>query len=153
MTEHGAELLTDPIAEGLLTSTLPAHLAYTWRDGTPRVVPIWFHWTGSQIVMASPSRAPKLRALRDGDPVSVTIDSVEWPYHVLSVRGPITITSAAGAVVPEYAAAATRYFGEQQGAAWVAQLPPEMQMVRVAVTPQWVSILDFETRFPSALSA
>jgi hypothetical protein len=85
MTEHGTELLNDPIAERLLTSTLPAQLAYVWRDGTPRVVPIWFHWTGSQVVMASPSRAPKLRALRDGDLVSVTIDSVEWPYHVLSI--------------------------------------------------------------------
>jgi len=152
MTEHGTELLNDPIAERLLTSTLPAHLAYTWRDGTPRVVPIWFHWTGWQIVMASPSRAPKLRALRDGDLVSVAIDSVEWPYHVLSIRGSITIRSVPG-VVPEYAAAATRYFGEQQGAAWVAQLPADMQMLRVAVTPRWVSILDFETRFPSALSA
>jgi hypothetical protein len=102
--------------------------------------------------MASPSRAPKLRALHDGDLVSVTIDSGEWPYHVLSIRGPITIRSIPS-VPPEYVAAATRYFGEQQGAAWVAQLPADMRMVRVAVTPQWVSIIDFETRFPSALSA
>jgi hypothetical protein len=33
------ELLDDPIAQELLHSTIPARLAYTWPDGTPRVVP------------------------------------------------------------------------------------------------------------------
>ena len=42
--------LSDPIAQELLTSRIPARLAYTWSDGTPRVVPIWFHWDGAQIV-------------------------------------------------------------------------------------------------------
>lgn len=36
-------LLNDPIAQALLQSTIPARLAYSWTDGTPRVVPIWFH--------------------------------------------------------------------------------------------------------------
>jgi hypothetical protein len=31
--------LADPIAQELLTSRIPARLAYTWSDGTPRVVP------------------------------------------------------------------------------------------------------------------
>ena len=51
----------------------------------------------------------------------------------------------------EYALAARRYFGDEQGKAWVAQLPP-MPMVRIGVRPDHVTILDFETRFPSALS-
>ena len=51
----------------------------------------------------------------------------------------------------DYAAAARRYFGEKQGNAWVAQLRGQ-PMVRIAVTPSWVGVLDFETRFPSALS-
>ena len=42
---HGSlELLNDPIAQELLHSTMPARLAYTWPDGTPRVVAIWFHF-------------------------------------------------------------------------------------------------------------
>ena len=36
-------LLDDPVAQELLHSTNLARLAYTWHDGTPRVVPIWFH--------------------------------------------------------------------------------------------------------------
>jgi hypothetical protein len=56
-------------------------------------------------------------------------------------------------ITPECAAAARRYFGEEQGRAWVNQ-PQGMisQMARIAVRPEWVGILDFETRFPSALS-
>ena len=56
-------------------------------------------------------------------------------------------------VVQEYALAAERYFGDEQGRAWVAHLPEDVPMVRIAVRPEPVTILDFETRFPSAISA
>lgn len=43
-TKQGSlALLNDPVAQRLLQSTNPARLAYVWKDGTPRVVPIWFH--------------------------------------------------------------------------------------------------------------
>jgi hypothetical protein len=35
----------------------------------------------------------------------------------------------------------------------VAQFPEDIPMVRIAVRPEHVSIIDFETRFPSAISA
>ena len=54
-TQQGSlDLLNDPVAQQLLQSTIPARLAYTWTDGTPRVVPIWFHWNGSEVVLGSP---------------------------------------------------------------------------------------------------
>ena len=53
---------------------------------------------------------------------------------------------------PEYAAAAERYFGPEQGRAWVDQLRGQpIARIRV-VAPQWANVIDFETRFPSALS-
>lgn len=152
MSDHGdLSCLTDAIAQSLLESNIPARLAYTWTDGTPRVVPIWFHWDGTQVVMGTPTRAPKLHALDDGAAVAITIDSNEWPYRVLSIRGTAAVTHVAG-VVSEYAAAAKRYFGDEQGQAWVDQFPSDVQMWRIAVTPTWANVLDFETRFPSALS-
>ncbi|MEA3214794.1 MAG: hypothetical protein QOJ19_950 [Acidimicrobiia bacterium] len=39
-------LQTDAVAKELMESRIPARLAYIWHDGTPRVVPMWFHWTG-----------------------------------------------------------------------------------------------------------
>lgn len=58
----------------LLGSANPARLAYTWRDGSPRVVPIWFHWTGDQFVLGSLPKAPKLKALAADPRVALTID-------------------------------------------------------------------------------
>ena len=55
-------------------------------------------------------------------------------------------------VSPEYERAAARVFGPEQGAAWVGTLRGK-PMARIAITPGWVGILDFETRFPSALTA
>jgi hypothetical protein len=55
-------------------------------------------------------------------------------------------------ISPEYAAAAERYFGPEQGRAWVEQLRGQPS-ARIRVTPQWVNVIDFETRFPSALEA
>ena len=61
-------LLDDLSAQTLLIATVPAHLAYTWTDGTPRNTPIWFHWDGRAVVMCSPSNAPKVKALTSGSP-------------------------------------------------------------------------------------
>lgn len=145
-------LLNDPIAQDLLRSTIPASLAYNGRDGKPRVIPIWFHWNGKEIVLGTPPKAPKVRALMERPDVTLSIDSHTWPYKVLQIRGRAKIETVQG-VVPEYAVAAKRYFGEAQGSAWVEQVGKLFsQMARVTIQPEWVGILDFETRFPSAIT-
>jgi nitroimidazol reductase NimA-like FMN-containing flavoprotein (pyridoxamine 5'-phosphate oxidase superfamily) len=153
-TEQGdLALLNDPVAQELLNSTNLARLAYTWRDGTPRVIPIWFHWDGETIVLGSPPNAPKVDVLPANSKVALTIDRDEFPYHALLIRGTAHVETVDG-VTPEYEASAQRYFGEEQGREWVEgvrQMSP--QMVRISVRPEWVSILDFETRFPSAIAA
>lgn len=152
VSQGNPELLNDPVAQELLRSTVPARLAYTGPDGKPRVVPIWFHWTGEELVMASPPDAPKVPALQVRPNVAVTIDANAWPYHVLLLRGPAQVELVEG-MVPEYAAAARRYFGEEQGAAWTDQVTKMLpQMARIAVRPGWVGILDFQTRFPDAFA-
>jgi PPOX class probable F420-dependent enzyme len=143
--------LDDPIATELLSSPLLARLAYTWSDGSPRVVPIWFHWDGTAVVMGTPVRAPKVRALQKRPEVAITIDSDSWPYSVLLLRGSVEVEEL-DSVAPEYAAAAERYFGPEQGRAWVEPLRGQ-PMVRLRVEPTWVDIIDFQTRFPSALSS
>ena len=146
------ELLNDPIAQELLRSTIPARLAYTWPDGTPRVVPIWFHWTGEEVVMVSPHDAPKVRVLQANPSVALTIDSETWPHKVLLLRGSAQVELVDG-IPAEYGAAARRYFGEEQGSAWTEQVSQMLpRTARIAVRPAWVGILDFQTRFPEALA-
>ena len=151
VTQGSIELLQHPASQALLHSKIPARLAYVWTDGTPRVVPVWFHWNGRELVLGTPPKAPKLKALKKNPKVALTIDDNTFPHKVLLVRGTARLETLNG-VVPEYALAADRYFGEQQGKAWVAQMSSMIQqMVRITITPEWVGLLDFQTRFPSAL--
>ena len=146
-------LLQHPASQELLKSKIPARLAYVWSDGTPRVIPIWFHWNGREIVMATPPKAPKLKALARNPKVSLTIDDNTFPHKVLLIRGTAHLEPLDG-IVPEYATAAERYFGPEQGQAWVKNLRTMISsMVRITITPEWVGLLDFQTRFPSALAS
>jgi len=151
--QGGLELLQHPASQELLRSKIPARLAYVWTDGTPRVVPIWYHWNGREFVMASPPRAPKLKALAKNPKVSFTIDDNTFPHKVLLVRGTARLEPVDG-IVPEYATAAERYFAPEMAQAWLEQLRSTISsMVRITITPEWVGLLDFQTRFPSALSS
>ena len=149
-------LLETDQARRLLAAPLPARYAYTATDGTPRVLPSWFHWTGDELVMptflAAPhvrSPARRLAALRTNPDVAVTIDTEAFPPQVLLLRGRAAITEADG-VVPEYALAARRYLGEAAATGYLAQIDqPGTRMARIAVRPTWVGLLDFQTRVPA----
>jgi hypothetical protein len=149
--EQHLELLDDPVAQKLLESRIPARLAYCWTDGTPRVVPIAFHWNGSVFTFATQPHAPKVAALVASDQVALTIDEESFPFGVLMVRGNVAVEQVGG-MVPEYAEACVRYMGPEAGAAWVEQMSGQ-PMAKITVTPQEVRLLDFVTRFPSAMSA
>jgi len=145
-------LLDDPVARELLASTQVSSWPNTWSDGTPRVVPIWFHFDGELITMCSPPRAPKLHVLADRPEVAITIDDERaWPHRALLIRGRAQVEML-GELAPEYEAAARRYLGDEQAEAWVAPLRG-LPMARISVRPTWLCVLDFVTRFPSALSA
>src|SRR5690625_6422493 len=66
--------LSLPGAEELLGTTAAAHLAYTGIDGTPRVVPVGFYWTGQEVVISTADTAPKVTALAPHPDVALSID-------------------------------------------------------------------------------
>jgi hypothetical protein len=170
MTDTTPQPTTNPLPQGdlglletesarqLLASTIPARLAYTATDGTPRVIPTWFHWTGSEFVLPTFIAAPhvqhaatRLSALRARPAVALTIDTEQFPPVVLSVRGAATITEHSG-VVAEYALSAHRYMGNEAATDYLAFLDdPKTVMARIAVVPTWVGLIDFQTRLPDTL--
>lgn len=153
-------LLHGDIAQRLLTASIPARYAYTAPDGTPRIVPSWFHWTGDELVMPTFIAGPHVRhpawriaALRGRPGIAVTIDTERFPPEVLLMRGRATVTEVDG-IVPEYAQAAPRYLGQQAAAEYLAQIDqPGTRMARIGLRPSWVGVLDFSTRLPSTLQA
>jgi hypothetical protein len=151
LPQGDVRLLDSEPAQRLLASSELARLAYVAADGTPRVFPMMFHWTGEEIVFATFAGARKIAALRARPAVAITIDTAGPPPHVLLLRGRATVTDVDG-IVPEYALAHHRYYGPEQGARNVAEVDrPGTRMARIAVRPDWVGVLDFTTRFPGGV--
>ncbi len=145
--------LAKPISVDLLESAVPARFAYTGRDGDPRVVPVGFHWTGTEILVFSVPTAAKVQALRENPRVAITIDTEGFPPRALLVRGAVTVDVVDG-VPDEYVAGAYKLItDEDQRAAWEQGVRAlYAQMARITITPDWAKLLDFETTLPKAVA-
>jgi hypothetical protein len=158
LAQGDLKLLETDLAQRLLTSTIPARYAYTAHDGTPRIVASWFVWTGEELVLPTFMSAPhvshaayRVRALRARPDVALSIDTESSPPEVLSIRGKAAITEVDG-VAAEYAEAARRFLGAEGAAEYLEYVDqPGTRMARIAVRPEWVALMDFQTRLPSAL--
>jgi hypothetical protein len=143
--EQIVDELSTPGAQELLGSMSAANLAYTGRDGTPRVVPVAFYWTGEQFIVATATTAPKVAALQACPDIALTIDAGDTPEQArtLSVRGCAQVEIVDG-VVEEYLLAAR----ETMDAAAAAEFEQNcrtvyQQMARIAITANWVRFYDF----------
>lgn len=143
------DVMNDPIAQGLVKAPIPARLAYSARDGSPRVIPIGYLWNGDVFVMGSPTNAPKVRALAADPKVALTVDTNSFPPHVLLVRGEAAVEVVNG-VPEEFVAASRRFVGDEGMLEWEAAVRGlYKQMAIIRITPTWAKVLDFETRLPS----
>ena len=152
-------LLETDLAQQLLRSSIPARLAYIATDGAPRVVPTWFAWNGTEVVMATyiagrdagiRHPASRIAALRANPTVALTIDTQDFPPQSLTIRGRAEIDEVDG-LAPEYVAAAHRYLGDGAASMLEGMDQPGTVQARIAVRPTWVGLLDFTDRLPSPL--
>jgi nitroimidazol reductase NimA-like FMN-containing flavoprotein (pyridoxamine 5'-phosphate oxidase superfamily) len=146
------EVLTKPISQELLGSSIPARLAYTGLDGDPRVIPIAFLWNGAQLVVCSVPTMAKVRALQRNPRVAITIDTQDqWPPRVLLVRGAARVELVDG-VADEYIAASRKLVPADEYEGWEAGVRGLYdRMVRITIEPDWARLLDFETTLPKAV--
>jgi nitroimidazol reductase NimA-like FMN-containing flavoprotein (pyridoxamine 5'-phosphate oxidase superfamily) len=144
-------LFADPVAQRLLSASIPARLAYTGLDGAPRVIPIGWLWDGSALLMWTVPRSAKVRALANDGRVAVTIDTNDFPPKVLLVRGTATVEEIPG--VPQgYLDAGHKMVDDEHYADWEAGVRGLYDsMVEIRITPTWATIHDFETRIPAAV--
>jgi len=158
--QGSAELLDTPLARTLLAAAIPARVAYTAADGTPRIVPTWFQWTDGELVMPTFIRAPhvaapsrRLTALRARPDVAVSIDTETTPAQAVLIRGKAQITEVDG-IDPDYALSAREYLGEDAARQYLDMADqPGTRMARIAVRPTWVGLLDFSgTRLPGVMT-
>jgi nitroimidazol reductase NimA-like FMN-containing flavoprotein (pyridoxamine 5'-phosphate oxidase superfamily) len=137
--------LAIPGAQQLLTSSSMVRLAYVGKDGTPRVIPMGFYWTGDQVVVSTAATAPKVVALTARPDVALTIDGGDTPGEArsLSIRGRVSVRIVDG-VTEEYLASARKTM-DAEAAAQFEQNCRELydQMARIAITPHWARYHDF----------
>ncbi|MEV0155761.1 pyridoxamine 5'-phosphate oxidase family protein [Micromonospora sp. NPDC050686] len=153
LPQGDVRLLDTEVARELLGGTELARVAYVAPDGTPRVLPVMFHWTGDELVFCTFAGAAKIKHLRARPDVAVTIDTAGMPPKVLLLRGPVTVDDVDGAA-PEYLAAHRRYGGPEHAETVRAELDgPGLVMARIGLRPTWVGVLDFVTRFPGGGTA
>ena len=145
------EILNKPLSQKLMNAAIPARMAYTARDGSPRAIPIGFHWAGARFFIATPPIAAKVRALEADPRVALTIDDTDFPPHILLVRGTASIEIVDG-VPDEYLIASRRYVGDEGMPAFEQGVRGlYKQMALIAITPIWAKLIDFETTLPSAV--
>jgi Pyridoxamine 5'-phosphate oxidase len=135
----------------LLTSTSAAHLAYTGKDGTPRVIPVGFFWTGNQVVISSATTSPKVTALSARPDVALAIDAGDTPdqARALSIRGRASVEIVDG-VVEEYLAAARGTMDAEAAAEFEHHVRGMYdQMARIAIPPALGALLRLR-RWPNA---
>jgi hypothetical protein len=84
------------------------------------VVPTWFEWTGAEVVMVTYVAGPnvgirhpaaRLAAIRANPVVALTIDTEDFPFRSVAIRGRAEIDEVDG-LAPEYVASAHRYLGD-----------------------------------------
>ncbi len=148
-SQEVSETLNDPLAQELIHSNIPARVAYTGLDGFPRAIPIGFYWNGTQFILATSPKAPKVRALSVNPKVALTIDTVSFPPHVLMVRGTTSIEIVDG--VPwEYLEASKKSITPDIWQGFEKQVRATYkQMAKISITPEWAKVFDFVTRGPS----
>lgn len=118
----------DRTVQLLLASRVPARVAWVDTTERPRVVPLWFDWFEDQLSVTTFAGTRKLDELEDGASVAVTIDTEDFPYRNLRIRGTVTL-EASDDVTPQYRRAAQRYLGETPGLDWCDRLAGTPQVL------------------------
>jgi hypothetical protein len=142
------QVLKDPLAKELMSSSIPGRLGYNGSDGHPRVIPIGYLWDGEQIFMATAPIAPKVRALRKDPHVALSVDTNDQPPHVLLIRGTVSIEVVPG-VAWQFLEASRKAIAPEQWQSFEANVRDMYkEMAVITLTPEWAKLMDFETRIP-----
>ena len=149
-TARITEILTDPVTLDLVEKQPITRIAYAAVDGSPRVVPLGYLLRDGKFLFFTIPTSDKVAALHRDPRIALTID-VYPPPCCLLVRGTANLREEAG-VPEEYLEASFRTMPEDQHGVFEEQVRALYDsMVRVAVTPTWLRLNDFQRTAPCAV--
>ena len=74
-----------------------AHIATLMPDGTPHSTPVWIDYKNGKVLVNSAKGRVKVRNLKEGSPVAISITDPDNPYRYVQIRGPVTKVTEQGA--------------------------------------------------------
>lgn len=78
--------------EFLMFGTRAGKLATASPSGAPSLAPLWFTVDGDDVVFSTGRESLKGRHLTANPRAALTVDSDEFPYAYVTVRGPVVLT-------------------------------------------------------------
>lgn len=142
------EIFAHPTTRALFDRAPLMRLAYTAKDGSPRVIPTAYLAHETTVTMYTIPTSAKVAALRVDPRVASTIDVGGMPPCALLLRGTCTIQIVHG--IPDgYLDANRRSMDETAFTHWeagVRQLYDAMAVI--TITPTWAKLLDFQHTAP-----
>lgn len=99
--------------EAFLARPLIARLA-TCLDGQPRVLPMWFLWDGTSVLMETGARFPNVQVLETNPKAAISIDEAIGPLGLRAVvmRGVVEFVQDAQFVAATVRRIYVKYLGE-----------------------------------------
>lgn len=88
--------IPDNYRDLLTTKITFAHLATTYKDGSPQVSPVWFSFDGTHVLVNSAKGRVKDRNMRARPKVALSILDAENPYRYLQIQGHVVEISETG---------------------------------------------------------
>ena len=152
MDQHEIDtILSDDVTHALIERSPLMRIAYTGRDGAPRVVPLGYIVRDGKFVFCTFDSAAKVAALQADPRVAITIDTAIPELCCLLVRGTVDVEIVDG-VPPEYLEASFRGVPAEQHEAFEQQVRGLYdRMARITVTPTFVRLNDFQRTAPKGV--
>ena len=73
-----------------------AHIATLMPDGTPQVTPVWIDYMNGKVMVNSAKGRVKVRNLKEGSPVAISITDPDNPYRYVQIRGKVSRVTEEG---------------------------------------------------------
>ena len=74
-----------------------AHIATLMPDGTPQSTPVWIDYRNGKVLVNSAKGRVKVRNLKAGSPVAISITDPDNPYRYVQIRGKVSRVTEEGA--------------------------------------------------------
>lgn len=105
-------------------------------DGRPHLVPVWFIWDGTSVLIFSQPENRKVRNLRENPHVVLALDDTKGGEDVITIEGEAELLAPESDVSMTYPAYAEKYSEEMRGMNVTVEALAKEYSQGIRVTPR-----------------